>query len=187
MISAKVTVKTDKMKKILEDLQALGDAQVLVGVPAASSINERKPVGEEKRDSSNVTNAFLAYIHDNGSPVAGIPAREFMRPGIRKVQNKISKLLSSAARAFLDKNEGEAFKELTRAGLVASSSIKEVINDGEGFEPLKRGTLLGRVRSRKYLKKLPKDQKEEVMASFHPLVWTGQLRNAITYVVRGFK
>jgi hypothetical protein len=170
-------VKVDRIKDLLEDLLNLAKKQVLVGVPESTDAREDSPIG----------NAALAYIHDQGSPLANIPQREFMRPGIRKAQEKINKELFQVAKAYLEEDEANVDLHLHKAGLIAASSIKSVLNEGEGFAPLKRGTTLARLRQRKAAKKWDKEKREATMGAMHPLVNTGELRGAITYVVEDRK
>lgn len=143
---------------------------------------KRKPSPKK----SGISNAALAYIHDNGAPSVGIPARPFMKPGIAKAQNRINGFLMAAAKAKMAGDLPGFNISLHKTGLAAQSSIKRVISAGEGFAPLKRSTLLGRTRSTKSrigMWKGDKGKREEIMSSLHPLVDTGQLRNSITYVV----
>lgn len=178
MITINTKITVNKMQKLMQELEALKDIRVLVGIP------EEENLRRDEEDSS-VGNALLAYVHDNGSPVRGIPARPFMKPGIARVQSKISSFMRKAAKAHLEGQMEEKIKLLHNAGMVAADSIRSVINIGEGFTPLKRATLLGRMRRREYLKNLSKEEREDIMDSFHPLVDTGQMRNAITYSIEG--
>lgn len=159
----------DPFKRLLSP-----EKSVYVGVP------EEK---DARKEPGTIGNATLAYIHDNGSPLQNIPARPFMKPGIEKARDRISEHLKNAIQASLEGKKDKAIIHLNRAGIVASTSIKNVINEGEGFAPLKRATLLGRLRKRKAAKKWTKKKREETMASMHPLIDTGSLRNSITYVV----
>jgi hypothetical protein len=167
---AKITL--DKTKALAEDIKRLITKRVLVGVPEEKT---------ERKDKGKITNAALARIHDKGSPLQGIPARPFMNPGIKKVQDKISKEFAAAASQVLDGKDDTT--NLNRAGLVAASSIKSVINDGDDFAPLKRSSKLARLRKLKAYKKMSKDQIDAQLATMHPLVDTAQMRNSITYVV----
>ena len=171
-ISTKVTV--DNTKALWEGLVALTKKQVLVGVP------EEK---DSRKNGKRPGNAMLAYIHDKGSPAQGIPPRPFMIPGIAKAQDRINIELLQVAKAQLNKDLDKINEHLEKAGLVTSSNIKRVINEGEGFTPLKRATLLGRLRKRKAARKWDKEKREDVMESMHPLVDTGQLRNSIGYSI----
>lgn len=175
--SVKIKTKRD-FDDIMEPLQALGKKRVLVGVPENEDPREQ--------DGGSIGNAALAYIHDNGAPSVGIPARPFMQPGINKVQSKINRELRTAATAALEGTPEGVDLALNSAGMIAQSSIRNIIRTSEGFAPLKRATLLGRVRKRSYLMdkfKNNKGLKEEYMASLKPLMDTNQLLRAITYVI----
>jgi hypothetical protein len=177
-VTCKLTTGSDVVSKVIEDLLSLTDKRILVGIPQE---NDSREEGKE------IGNAALAYIHDKGSPLAGIPARPFMEPGIRKGQDRINSFLLAAARARLNGDENAVQTNLERAGLTAQNSIKAVINEGEGFAPLKRGTVLGRLRRREGAKNWKKEKREAVMESFHPLVDTGEMRDKITYIVEDSK
>ena len=51
---------------VAESVRILANSRLLVGFPAESA----------GRDEGPLTNAALAYIHDNGAPEAGIPPGE---------------------------------------------------------------------------------------------------------------
>ena len=194
MIGFAATLKTMTVKDtqdLWNELQELSKNRVLVGVPSATS---------ERKEGEGIGNAALAYIHDKGSPKQGIPARPFMQPGIAKAQNRVNNELFAAAQASLAGDQEGLFLRLNRAGMFAMNSIRKVINIGDGFAPLKRSTLLARTRKRAYSwwgidketakgltheqrMALRKQQRETIMSSMHPLIDTGQLRNAITYVI----
>lgn len=180
---------TDNVKTFLQGVEALTNTQVLVGVTADK--NTRK-------EGAEITNAELAYIHDKGSPEANIPARPFMEPGIKAVQDQIAKELENAGKAILDNGKpGGARKveiALNRVGIIASRSIKAKI--GEGIPPpLAPRTILGRiarVKSKSRRKKIeaelasgtPASRQGGVEGLFTPLIVTGQLRNAVTFILR---
>jgi hypothetical protein len=174
MIGVFAKVKVSRTNRRINKMLGLTNKVVLVGVP-----EEKDP----RVEGQGIGNAALAYIHDNGSPLQNIPARPFMIPGVQKAQESINKQLLGAIKAHLEGNENKVDIYLNRAGLVAQNSIRRVINEGEGFTPLKRATLLARLRARKSARKWPKEQRESVMASMHPLINTAQMRNAISYVV----
>lgn len=162
-----------EMNTMMVDLMNLAKKQVLVGVP-----EETNP----RKEGTGIGNASLAYIHDNGSPLRGIPARPFMDPGIKAVQDRINKELMDVAKAQMNGEQDKVDAHLNRTGMIASSSIKNVINEGD-FTPLKRSTLLGRLRALKSSRKWSIEKREETMESMRPLIATAQMRNAITYVV----
>ena len=99
--------KVDSTPAMLEAVRLLTKRKVLVGFP--KSTDERDPVATKQgkkvsRPTSSkpaITNAALAYIHDQGSPLQGIPQREFMRPGIMDGRDKITPQLLRAGRASM--------------------------------------------------------------------------------------
>lgn len=167
------SVTIDNTNRMLKDILELTKKAVLVGVP------EEK---DTRKEGMGIGNAALAFIHNNGSPLQGIPARPFMDPGIKAVQDRINTEFLTVAKAQLNDEQDKVDQHLNRAGMIASSSIKKVINEGD-FTPLKRSTLLGRLRMRKASSKWSIEKREEFMENERPLVATAQMRNAITYVV----
>jgi hypothetical protein len=174
--NARMQVVVDNANKVIQDLLDLSKKQVLVGVP-----EEKDP--RTVKEPSKIGNAALAYIHENGSPVRGIPPRPFIDPGIKNAQENINAELLEVAMAQLDGDQEKSDLHLNRAGLIAASSIKRVLNEGEGFAPLKRSTKLARLRRRKAMRNKPDEEREAVMESMHPLVDTGQLRNSISFSI----
>lgn len=154
-----VRITKDNTKALLANIRAMKGKQVLIGIPEDKS---------QRKASDGVSNAQLGYIHENGSPAQNIPERPFLLPGVEEAQPDVLRLLEAGARRGLDSPD-EVDKALERAGLRAVSSVKAVITRNN-FEPLKAGTL----RARKRLGFL----------GTKALIVTGQLRNAITYVVR---
>jgi len=179
MISAdvKAALKDDKLMAVVKDLQELTKIQVLVGVPEVTA----------GRSDDGPSNAFLAYIHDNGSPKQNIPARPFMKPGIAYAQNSINRYMLAAARAQMNNDPEAVESNLMMAGMRGQSGIRHMITEGD-FEPLKPATLRGRMRRRKFFKDMSAAKRKEVwpeiMASFKPLIDTGSLRQSISMVIR---
>jgi hypothetical protein len=183
--------KVDNTKLLLQGVEALTNTQVMVGVPGEK--RQRQDAGQD-----GITNAALAYIHDNGSPEAGIPGRPFMRPGIKDVQKQITEEFKNAGKAILNpSNKGGNIRVesyLNRIGIIATRAIKNRI--GQGIPPpLAPSTIKGRiarVKGKARRKKiasalasgLPASRQNGADGVFTPLIVTGQLRNAITYVLR---
>lgn len=176
---AKMTLVKDLLPKIKEGLARIEKQEVLVGIPAESP--------QRKDEKGPMNNATLAYIHDNGSPAANIPARPFMRPGIMLAKEKIANTLGAAAVRTLEGGNGQMSSALHKIGLIAQASVREVINEGVA-PPLADSTLKARARrGRKGAIKELKNRAEGLAAGMgdaKPLVDTGQMRNAISYVVR---
>jgi hypothetical protein len=152
----------DSMSVVLKSMKELARREVLVGVPESKA----------GRKEGTINNARLAYIHDNGSPLAGIPPREFLRPGIKDDQEELARRLGQAGRASLNGDADGVTRALHATGLEAQKAIRHKITVGP-FTPLKASTVRARARKHKGRKG----------TSTTPLVDTGQLRNAINYVV----
>ena len=116
---------------------------------------------------SNVSNAQLLYIHTNGSPARHIPARPVLEPAIVAPGNReaIAYELSQAVTANL--NGQSPLRSLKRAGIAGSNAAKSWFTDSRnGWAPNAPSTI-------------------KAKGSDKPLIDTGALRQAITYVVRG--
>ena len=155
-----VFVTKDKVKAMLAALSILPSKEVLVGFPHD---------GSSRNDGTPLSNAELGYIHNFGAPEANIPQREFMAPGIAAVQDRITALFAQAGKASLAGKPDQVDKILHAIGLTAKAGVQNKLNQGP-FLPLAPATLRARrARGRSGSK---------------PLIDTGQLRNAVTYVVR---
>lgn len=157
-IELKLTVTIDNTAEMRQALKRLVNDEVLVGVPETKAHRE-----------GPITNASLALIHDKGSPARNIPARPFMEPGIKKAMPRIRDLMKQVGVAAIAGNLSAVQRGFESVGLTAQSAIRSRIN--EGIPPaLKPSTI--RARKRKGFQ------------GTKPLVRSGQLRNAITYIVR---
>jgi len=108
-----------------------------------------------------------------GSEELHIPPRPVLTIGIRKAQNGIAEAFKNAARNALSNGVDALNTYYNRAGTIAANSCKQVINGQIEIKPPAESTL----RARKYLTK-------SGFKGTKSLLVTGQLRNAITYVVQ---
>lgn len=183
------------IKALQDDLRMLADLEVLVGV--ADVTTERDPEDGEPADK-DLTNASLAYIHDNGAPEANIPARPFMLPGINAAREQVTDKLAQTMRAVLRGGGAAKIEQgLSQVGILAALSIKNTINEGIP-PPLSERTLQARMKpGRKNGGGARKGAAQELYRRWDgqapsvefakPLVDTGQLRNSITYAIRSRK
>lgn len=187
-----------ELQDLLAGLEILLDARVLVGFPDDTS--DRKPALDEngKPVDTDLTNAVLGYIHDNGAPEANIPQREFMTPGVEAVLDDVTELLSKTAKAVLAGGGPEkAMAGLTQVGFKAANSIKRTIN--EGIPPplsdftlrqrMKKGRKNGGGARKGAAQELDRRWAGEEPSTEYakPLVDTAQMRNAVTFVIRSRK
>ena len=184
-MKASVVIKTDKLAAVVKSITALTGKDVLIGIPDAST--DRRP---DEVEHGPMTNATLGYIHEFGSPAANIPARPFLIPGVQDAADKYEARLKKAATLALDGNLSGVDAELNKAGMQAASSVKAKINSGD-FIPLAEATLRARARRGRQGAQAELDSRKAGNApnndNAKPLIDTGQLRNSITYVVRGKK
>jgi len=172
---------SNKLPKVLQGISKLSLNATFVGVPGEKTARQ---ASEEK---GPMTNAALAFIHDNGSEAAQIPPRPFMRPGIKRAQKYIAAVLGQGAKAALQGKD--PLRSLNLAGMKAQAEIRGVINEGIA-PPLAESTLLARIRNRTSIKgaklELAARAKGEKpsLDNAKPLIATAQLRNAINYVIR---
>lgn len=155
----KLTV-TDNVLELLKAVKKIASARVLVGIPAE----------DNSRSESGIGNAALLAIHNYGSPANNIPARPVLEIGIRKAQNEIANEFKRAAVEALSKGAGAVSAAYQRAGIIASNSVKKVINEQDGIEPISDSTMAAR--------------EARGFEGTKALIVTAQLRNAITYVVK---
>lgn len=148
---------TAEVNKLLKTFKNDG---VVVGIPEEGTARDK---------DSPINNATLLAINNFGSPKQNIPPRPVMSIGIRNAQDAITeqfrKILQQPSAGFSD-----WLKYLERVGIIASNSIKRAINDQDGIDPPAGSTLATR--------------KSQGFKGNKALVVTGQMRNAITYVVR---
>ena len=159
--SLKVTEDfTEDFNKIIKSFK---NDNVLVGIPASDS--------EREVDDSQITNAALLAINEFGSPANNIPARPVMEIGIKNARDEIAEQYKKAMQNALKKGLAAISTFYNRAGLIASNSIKKAINSQEDIAPPAESTIAARQAAG--------------FKGTKSLIVTGQMRNAITYVVKG--
>lgn len=152
-----VSCKGAGLSKIFKAVATLSKTKVLVGIPHG-----------ELHQNSSLTNAQIGYLLEKGSPARNLPARPHLLPGVAAVQDGIGVQLSKAVDAALDGNPKKMYFYLGTAGMKATMSVKNLINQGD-FAPLAIATIRARQN---------RGHKSE-----KPLVETAQMRNAHTYVI----
>jgi len=187
-ITSGLTVTIDKVGKFQDSIRDLASKRVMVGIPSDKADREPDP-GET---SAPLNNAEIGYIMEHGAPEANIPARPFLLPGIQSAETTIVGRLKDAGKAALDGNASLADRNLNAAGLSGQSAVQAKIDDG--LSPaLSEATLRNRVRSGKAVKGAQAELDSRAAGNSpgtefaKPLLWTGQLRNAVTYVIRKIK
>ena len=154
-----VKITKDNVAALLRNVRAMQEEEVLIGYPED---------GKLRKAGDGISNAALAFIHNNGSTLNNIPARPFLAPGVERASDGVQKLLRKAAERALE-DPAEVRNGLERAGLFAVSEVKKVLTENN-FTPLAPATLRRR--------------RKQGFEGDKALIRTGQLLNAVTYVVR---
>lgn len=149
------------LRRLMKDLTKKA---VLVGVPDENA--DRQP---DPHDPVPITNAGIGFVMEHGDPERNIPARPFLGPGVEGASKPIGDKLVATASKALDGDREAIDKGLHGVGLIAQSAVRQKIQDGP-FVPLAPRTLSAR--------------KARGRTGEKPLIDTGQLRNAVNYVIR---
>jgi hypothetical protein len=177
-----VTTHTTMNSAPLRQIQGMVNLQLLIGIPAGSP---------NRLIATDPSNAALLFIHEFGSPARRIPARPSLHPGVQKELPQIVQVLRRAAAATLP--DGRPNLVLLRAsmqacGLIAVNSVRQEIHNKIPPD-IADITKRNRLTSKNAYKNASFAKKQSMMATwmagdFTPLLDTGQLIRAITYVIR---
>lgn len=158
-----LTVTKDFTKTFQETIARFKKDAVLVGIP----------MEDNQRDGDAIGNAAILAINHFGSEDGKIPPRPVLSTGIRNAQADIAEQFKKTAKDALKVGISGLEAGYERIGIIASNSCKRVINDQDGITPPADAT----IKARKYLTK-------SGFKGTKALLVTGQLRNAITYVIK---
>lgn len=155
-IFATVSSTDDGLKAIREAVNELKKHEVLVGIPQEKS----------SRQGEVVTNAELLFIHTNGSPAKGIPARPVLEPAIEANKERVAEMLGKAIDVATSGKKEEVVPALERAGQYGENICKGwFTNTANGWKPNSPETI-------------------ERKGSSRPLIDTGEMRKSITHIVK---
>lgn len=172
---------------MVDGIRALAQQEVLVGYPASTTDREDDEAGE----ASEITNAAIAYINENGDPELNIPARPHLGPAVAENADKVQDLLiRSAKRAAAGAGPEAITQGFHRVGAVLVSAIRAKITSGLE-PPLADATLLQRDARRKTGSPGARKEMERRSQGLapsttyaKPLIDTGKLFKASNYVIR---
>lgn len=172
----------DGVPKLFAALNSLTRSETLVGVPAENS--SRPPTPGEP---AGMTNAALAYIHDNGAPEANIPARPFMVPGIKNAMPKVEGIMLKMAQYALKGSTAQVNAGFERVGFECVNSITTLIRAGIA-PPLAEMTLRKRLAKGDIKAQYELNRRAAGYGAttqlVKPLIDTAEMLKSITYVVR---
>lgn len=183
------SVKKDGVGALMKSLATLGGTRVYAGVPADKA-------GRTEEDGQGpINNAALMYIHENGAPEANLPARPVVHPAIAAVKPQIVAGLKKAGDFALNGQPEAVLQEYNAVGMIAQNAMRERITEGP-FAPLSPKTVAQRAAQRGTRRRKGEKQyldlvdsgvspaEAQAQTGIKPLINTGQLRRALTYVIR---
>jgi hypothetical protein len=182
-----VSKTTDNLANVQKAVAALLKQHVVVGIPDSTA--ERQP--EPGETGTPPSNAVIGYAMEYGLPDKNVPARPFLLPGCENAQAVVTDRLAKAGLAALSGSADAVERGLIAAGQAAENAVRAKITDGP-FAPLSQRTIEARAArgqkgAKDYLKLQGQGTPDAVLqdaALVRPLVDSGQLRRAITSVVR---
>lgn len=181
--------KFNHLRELRKQLQALAKKEVLVGIPAENSTREhsseinnaellyiqshgvrsasmRKEMQGNLDSGMKYSKAHELYLQSHGSPMYHVPPRPVLEPAIASQKETIGKLIGVASKNALEGKPAQCEANLNKAGMVAVSAARGWFeNPANGWPPNTPYTI-------------------KKKGSSQPLIDTGEMRKAITYVVR---
>lgn len=173
---------------LMERMRKLKKRRIMVGIPEKKAAREGEPINnaqllyilshgvrkksmreemQPKIDAGmKYSAAYQLYIMSHGSPLWHIPPRPVLEPALEAHADAIGKLFQAVIKAAARGNPTEADRAIHRCGLAAQNYCRSWFTDPRnGWPPNSPRT----IRMKK---------------SARPLIDTGTMRKAITYVVR---
>lgn len=181
--------KFNHLRELRKQLKALAKKEVLVGIPAENSTREhsseinnaellyiqshgvrsasmRKEMQGNLDSGMKYSKAHELYLQSHGSPMYHVPPRPVLEPAIASQKDAIGKLIGAASKSALEGKPSQCEANLNKAGMVAVSAARGWFeNPANGWPPNTPYTI-------------------KKKGSSQPLIDTGEMRKAITYVVR---
>jgi len=132
-----------------------------------NGVRPREVRGEMQKEINKGTEystALQMYIHEKGSFAYQVPPRPVIEPAIENVQEDLAELLGNAAKEAAEGNDTK--KSLENVGLDAQQEVQDwFVNPKNGWAPNAESTI-------------------KAKGSSNPLIDSGALRKAITFVIR---
>lgn len=164
-IVSKVSTTDAGLKEIQEAIKELKSHEVMIGIPEdASSRKDQK--------GTPINNAELLFIHTNGSPVRGIPARPVLEPAIENDKDRVAEMLKKAIDVAVSGKKDGVVPALEKAGQYGENIAKAwFTNPANGWKPNSEETVMRKTKGKG--------------GKTSPLIDTGEMRKSITHVVKG--
>lgn len=164
MVKTGVTVNVNKVPEVLAALRFLSTNRVMVGIP--STKNERE---DDDGNPTEIGNAAIGFIQENGDPEMNLPARPWLKPGVAAVNDKTTALLKVAGNAVLSGDRKKAEAQYNAVGLSAQIAVQRYLRNSSNFAPLSERTLEAR--------------RKRGRTGTKPLIDSAQLLQHVSYVI----
>ncbi|MBZ9633070.1 hypothetical protein [Clostridium sp. FP1] len=188
-MSIDISIGQDVTANILKSLKNLEKKSVCVGIPQkdntqrqeekiknaellfihTNGIRDTRMIRAMQHDLDNgvpYSKAHELYVHSNGSPLWHSPPRPVIEPAIEADKDIIAGILKEALIAELDGNSTVSKQKLNEAGLEGQAASQDWFTNPDN----------------KWAKNSPETIKRK-KGGDRPLIDTGELRKAITYII----
>lgn len=205
MFGSKISVKQqDNMRAVADLVRKLGRKEVYVGIPEQQTARQHGKITNaqlayihshgirdkqmrqvmanmmdghgrpfdprynqflQNMDKMPYSVAYQMYLHTYGSPRWQSPPRPIIEPAIAANKEPIAEELGAAAKAALSGSESTCTQHLQRAGMMGQNAARNWFDDPRNNWPPNAPSTVA------------------AKGSDRPLIDTGQLRKAITYIV----
>ena len=187
-VNVRHTAQNGGLSGLISRVEKLKKRRIMVGIPEKKSARQGEPINNAQllyilshgvrrksmRDEMQpyidsgmkYSVAYQLYIMSHGSPLWQIPPRPVLEPAIEYHQDAFGKLFAAVMKAACKGDEAALNVAITNLGLAAEGYCRDwSTNPRNGWPP-----------------NSPRTIKEK--GSARPLIDTGAMRKAITYVVR---
>lgn len=156
MVTGEVTMRVGGIALALDRIRQVTEREILVGIPMQKTM----------RTGDVINNASLLFIHTNGSPLRGIPARPVIEPALEYNRDRIVEQLRRMVLAAANGEDANVKRYQQRVGLAGQNAAREwFTNPANHWPPNSPRTIA-------------------MKGSSKPLIDTGNLRKSIIYVIR---
>lgn len=188
MVNVDVEEKRDTFDEVIKRFSSLKSRAIYVGIPADNAPRKDSPINnaellyihthgirrKKMRDAMKAdmdkgmkySKAFSLYIKSNGSPLWHAPPRPVIEPAIEANQERIAAKLKRVIQAAGDGDVDGQEKAIHDAGQFAVNTCRAWFTNPENGWPANSPATIAK------------------KGSANPLIDTGDLRKAITYVVK---
>lgn len=151
-------VRSKAMREEMNDSMGI-DSQ---GMPFTNEFNQ---FSQNLSKGMPYSAAYALYIHSHGSPLWRIPPRPVLEPAVEKYKKYLENPLKQAAIDVLDGRDPD--NSLHHAGMMAQNFVHKWFRDPDNHWPANAESTV------------------KMKGSDRPMIDKGELRRAITYVVKG--